>query len=102
MAGLPVTFERKCSTAAEFAERYRVLAAMSPDGVTFTQSPENLRAMARVFDLLDQKPAVLLVEVERPLSNATVVWFTLSLGLTAFGLVGDAALALLRWIGVVA
>lgn len=75
MGGLvPVTFERPCRTAAEFAERYRVLAAMSPQGgLQFTIKPDDLRAMAVVFDQVGKGPDLLIavVETEKPL---TTVW----------------------------
>lgn len=75
MGGLvPVTFERPCRTAAEFAERYRVLAAMSPQGgLQFTMTPSELRAMAGFFDQVAKTPDLLVavVETEKPL---TWIW----------------------------
>jgi hypothetical protein len=98
---VPVTFERPCRTAVEFAERYRVLAALSSEGVRFTMTPDELRAMAGFFDAVGERPGVLVVEREVVFSDAMALWLAFCLSLSAFGLLGGAAAALLRWFGVV-
>lgn len=95
MSDLPVQFEHRCATAADFARRYRVLAAMSDGKVQFTWSPDELRALAQVLDDVAQRP-VLVFEVERPMSAAMAVWMTFILSLGVAGCVGDIALALMN------
>lgn len=99
---LLVAFESSPKNAADLARRYRVLAAMSAEGVTFTMRREDLLAMAQVFDTIGRRPDVLVVEREAALSGPLGLWMAFLLTLSMAGLAGDAALALLRWIGWVA
>ncbi|NEX45203.1 hypothetical protein [Pseudotabrizicola algicola] len=91
---------------AELARRYRVLAALHPQGVTVTHSREELLSKAKAFDAIDTvlraDPSVVVVEVDRPIPRFAAVLLCGSLTLSAFGFFGDAAWALLRWVGWVA
>lgn len=65
---LVISFDQPCVTVQDFARRYRVLAAMSESGTTFTMTPDALRAQARLFEQLAELQFVpVLIEVERPM-----------------------------------
>lgn len=74
---LPITFDRKCETAQDFARRYRVLASMSEGGIQFTMKPAELRAMADLFEGIAKRPALVIIEKEKPLPAPIAMFMAL-------------------------
>lgn len=74
-ARVPVTFDSECLTAGDFARRFRVMAALSEGGVSFTMAPEQLRAWASVMDRVGTAPelCVAVIETEKPLGRIVAV-----------------------------
>lgn len=63
---LSIEFAAPVNTAEDMARRYRVLAALHPQGVRFNMTPDELRALAQFCDQVirvqRRPPAVLVVE----------------------------------------
>ncbi|XAI95591.1 hypothetical protein [Nostoc phage Nsp-JY21] len=92
---------RKMSPA-ELAQRYRVMAALHPEGVTLTMSREELLSKAQAFEAADEVvaaarsvlasgPTLLMVEVEPPMAKWEQVTLTVILGFIGFSVTADAA-----------
>jgi hypothetical protein len=98
---MEVSFASDCKTARDFAQRFRVLAALTEEPVQFTLPPDQLRAMARYFDRMADAPQVYVVavEVEKPITFFAAAYWTFLFGVLFFGVLGDAALWVLSLIG---
>lgn len=72
-----ITYGATCKSLTDVAARYRVMAALHPGGVTFTESREQLLAKAKALDavasLVAKRPAIVVIEVDQPLGRAWAV-----------------------------
>lgn len=85
MSRLTISFARPCQTRLELAQRMRVTAALiQPDQVLQLEARAgDLRLWAQVIEALEDRPAVVVSEVEREPTWLWVMLLTMSAMTTA-------------------